>query len=168
MLPFKLKSMALFDDGVRYAGEVPEITLPKLSRKLEEYRGGGMDGPVQFDMGQEAIEMEWKPGGHLNGVYTAYGLPAVDGKMLRFVGGYQADDTGQVKAVEIVVRGRHTEIDPGTAKPGDNSEQTIKTSCTYYKQVVDGVTLIEIDILNYVFIVNGVDRLAALRAAIGG
>ncbi len=58
-LPRKLKNMNLFNDGINYAGQVVEITLPKLSRKMEEYRGGGMNGPVQIDLGQEALELQW-------------------------------------------------------------------------------------------------------------
>jgi hypothetical protein len=37
----------------------------------------------------------------------------------------------------------------------------------YYKETVDGVVLFEIDVLNSVFIVDGVDILAAQRAAMG-
>ena len=45
-LPRKLKNMNLFNQGRSYIGEVPSVTLPKLTRKLDEYRGGGMDGTV--------------------------------------------------------------------------------------------------------------------------
>ncbi|WP_198344930.1 phage major tail tube protein, partial [Pseudomonas fragi] len=27
-------------------GDVPNLTLPKLTTKTDEYRGGGMDAPV--------------------------------------------------------------------------------------------------------------------------
>ncbi|MBC7201814.1 MAG: phage major tail tube protein, partial [Pseudomonas balearica] len=39
--------------------------------------------------------------------------------------------------------------------------------CTYYKLSVDGNVEIEIDLLNFVFMVNGEDRLAEHRKAIG-
>ena len=32
-LPRKLKNFALFNNGVAHVGEVPEVNLPKLSRK---------------------------------------------------------------------------------------------------------------------------------------
>ncbi|WP_232426781.1 phage major tail tube protein [Teredinibacter turnerae] len=35
-----------------------ELALPKLTRKYEEYRGGGMDGAVEISLGQEKIELE--------------------------------------------------------------------------------------------------------------
>jgi len=43
-LPRKLKNFNLFQNGVSFMGMVPEVTLPKLSRKMEEYRAGGMSG----------------------------------------------------------------------------------------------------------------------------
>ena len=43
-LPRKLKYLNLFNDGLSYMGVVQSVTLPKLTRKLENYRGGGMNG----------------------------------------------------------------------------------------------------------------------------
>ena len=45
-LPRKLKNFALFVDGENYMGEVPEVTLPTLTRQMDDYRGGGMNMPV--------------------------------------------------------------------------------------------------------------------------
>ncbi|MFS8392858.1 phage major tail tube protein, partial [Xanthomonas campestris] len=86
---------------------------------------------------------------------------------LRFAGAYQRDDTAEVDAVEVVVRGRHSEIDPGTGKSGDDTEFSVKTSASYYKLTINGTTVIEIDFVNMTEIVNGVDLLAAQRRAIG-
>ncbi|MEB1416084.1 phage major tail tube protein, partial [Xanthomonas campestris pv. campestris] len=73
----------------------------------------------------------------------------------------------EVDAVEVVVRGRHSEIDPGTGKSGDDTEFSVKTSASYYKLTINGTTVIEIDFVNMTEIVNGVDLLAAQRRAIG-
>lgn len=166
-LPRKLKNMTLFNDGQSYLGEVASVTLPNLARQMEEWRGGGMDGPVKIDMGQQALELEWKCGGFMRDVCRQYGVTTVAGVMLRFVGAYQNDQTGTVDQVEIVVRGRHEEISPGEAKPGDDTEFGAKTACAYYKLSVNGETDVEIDLLNMVFISGGVDRLAEIRNALG-
>jgi len=60
-MPSKLKNFALFVDGVSWAGEVPELTPPKLTRKMEEFRAGGMRTPVKVDLGTEALELEVTP-----------------------------------------------------------------------------------------------------------
>ena len=41
-LPRKLKAMAIFVNGVHYAGECTEVTPPTFERELEDYRAGGM------------------------------------------------------------------------------------------------------------------------------
>jgi P2 family phage contractile tail tube protein len=80
---------------------------------------------------------------------------------------FENDDTGEVNRVEIMVRGRHSEIDMGEWKPGEGGEFKVKTSISYYKLVWDGATEIEIDVLGMVHTVGGVDLLAARRDALG-
>ncbi|MEW6166052.1 MAG: phage major tail tube protein [Pseudomonadota bacterium] len=167
MLPSKLKNFNLFNDGESYMGLVEEIKLPKLKRKMEEFRGGGMNGPAKIDLGQEAMEMELTCGGLMQGVLAQYGICKADGVMLRFAGAYQRDDTCAVEAVEIIVRGRHEEIDPGDAKGGEGGKFVVKSTLTYYKLSIAGQEVIEIDLLNFVEKVKGKDVLADQRKAIG-
>jgi len=166
-LPRKLKNMMLFNTGAAYLGDIASFTTPKLGRKFEEYRGGGMDGPVKIDMGSEALEAEWSCGGPMRDVLRQYGVTSVTGVQLRFVGAFQNDDTGEVDTIEIVVRGRHEEIDMGEQKPGEGGEFKVKTAIAYYKLTWNGTTEIEIDQLGMVFIVGGVDRLAEIRDSLG-
>jgi uncharacterized protein len=65
-LPKKLKYLNLFNDGFNYMGIVSSLTLPKLTRKLEKYRGGGMNGAASIDMGldDDALALEWSDGRH--------------------------------------------------------------------------------------------------------
>ena len=166
-LPRKLKNFMLFNDGNAYLGEIPEVTPPKLTRKTEDYRAGGMNGPIKFDHGMEAIEMEWTAAGYLVDALKQFGALKHDAVMLRFAGALQADDDEAVVPIEIVARGRHTEIDFGTAKAGENTEKKFKTALSYYKLSVDGSPVIEIDLVNMVEVVDGTDRLADVRAALG-
>lgn len=41
----------LFVDGENEVGKVTSVTLPKLTRKTDSYRGGGMMGAVSIDLG---------------------------------------------------------------------------------------------------------------------
>lgn len=166
-LPRKLKNFNVFNDGASYLGQVAEVTLPKLSRAMEDFRAGGMSGPIKIDNGNEAIDLEWTAGGIMRDTLRQYGITTHNGVQLRFAGAYQRDDTGAVDAVEVVVRGRHQEIDFGNAKAGDDTEFKVKTACSYYKLTINGVTEIEIDFVNMIETVGGVDRLAQQRQAIG-
>lgn len=167
MLPNILKNFNLFNDGNSYMGQVEEIKLPKLKRKMEDFRGGGMNGPIKVDVGQDAMDLEFTLSGFNRQVLEQYGTTKADGVMLRFAGAYQRQDTGATQAVEIVVRGRHEEIDPGDAKSGDKGKTTVKSALTYYKLSIDGEEVIEIDLVNFIERVKGQDMLADQRTAIG-
>lgn len=165
-LPHKLKDMNLFDNGFSYLGLVPEVTLPKITLKTEAYRGGGMLAEVDVAMGLEKLEMEIKYGGAVRNKLRSLGLAGVNGSLMRWLGAYQEDATGAVLAAEVVAQGLLTELDPGSAKVGDNTEWTAKHTLIYYKLVIGGVEEIEIDVLNNVWRVGVVDRMADIRAAL--
>lgn len=169
MLPRKLKNMNLFVDGVSLIGEVESVTLPKLSRKTEAFRGGGMAGAGHIDMGldDDALKAEWTIGGYSLEIMRQLGMPRIDGTALRFTGAFQRDDTGEVVAVEVVMRGRHQEADRGEYKVGDNSSTKVSTNCVYYRETVAGSVVQEIDVLGMIHIVNGVDILKEQRKALG-
>lgn len=118
-LPRKLKYLNLFNDGLSYMGVVSSVTLPKLTRKLENYRGGGMNGAAPVDMGldDDALSVEWTIGGFPDDqLWAQYAAASAASVPLRFCGSYQRDDTGDMVAVEIVLRGRHKEFDFGDQK----------------------------------------------------
>ena len=165
MLPRKLQNMNMFHEGASFLGEVASVTLPKLSRTTQDYRGGGMPGSVELATGLDKLALEWAIGGYTPEVIRQFGVTDVAGTLLRFVGAYQRHDTGTYDAVEVVMRGFHKEIDRGDAKPGEDTETKITSSLSYYKEILNGEVLCEIDMLNCIAIFNGVDTLAAERAA---
>ncbi|MFC2994857.1 phage major tail tube protein [Acinetobacter sichuanensis] len=168
-LPKKLKMMNLFNEGNSYQGQTGEVTIPKIARKFEDWRGGGMNGNIKWDAGlaDDISEFTWKLGGIDPLVLSQWGAATVDAIGLRFAGSYQRDDTGETSSLEISLRGRHEEIDFGNQKPGDDTEKTIKTIWSYYKLTIDNIVVVEIDIPNMIEKVNGVDLLEKHRANIG-
>lgn len=166
-MPKKLKNFGVFGDGESWLGEVPSITLPTITKKMEEYRGGGMHGPVQLEMGHEKLELQLKSGGIKPQLIAMLGAGAVGASVLRFAGAYQDDATGQVVAAEVICRGRLMEWNPGEAKPGDNNEHDFKFALSYYKVTVDGADLLEIDVPGMLWKVGGTDVYASIRLAIG-
>lgn len=165
-LPRKLKAMAIFVNGTHYAGECTEATPPTLERELEDYRAGGMGGPVKLDMGGKELTITLKMAGHVAALVQEYG-GSLSGTQLRLVQAVQADDTEVVQGVEIVARGRLTKLDPGSAKVGDLTEHEYEFACTYLKWIDNGNTLVEIDYVNLIENVGGVDRMAETRAVLG-
>jgi len=60
-----------------------------------------------------------------------------------------------------------SELDPGEWKPGGDAEFKYAVSVSYYKLEVAGVRMFEIDPVNAVRVINGVDQLAAVRRDLG-
>lgn len=169
-LPRKLKHLNVFIDGQHWVGEAEDFTPAKLTRKFEAYRGGGMPGAVQVDMGYDdgALDIEFTFGGYSDELVKRHGAESVSAVPLRFAGSFQRDDTGEVSSVEIICRGRFKELDRGTYKSGDDSTTKATLVCTYYKEVIDNATLCEVDIINMIDIgADGKDRMQAHRQAIG-
>lgn len=96
-MPRKLKLMNVFLNGYSYQGVAKSVTLPKLTRKLENYHGAGMNGSAPVDLGldDDALSMEWSLGGFPDSViWELYAATGVDAVPIRFAGSYQRDDTG--------------------------------------------------------------------------
>lgn len=163
-LPRKLKNLSASIMGGSYLGKVAAFTQPKLALATDDWRGGGMIGPVKIEHGLEAMEAEIEIGGHERELFRLFGDPDVGGTRIRLIEAFQADDGSAAQAVEIYIAGRFTEIDPGTSKPKDDTSHKYKVALAYYRRVVDGFTEIEIDMLAGVFIVGGVDRYAEIMS----
>lgn len=166
MIPQTLTNMNLFVDGKGYAGLVTEVNLPKLKRKTEDHRGGGMDAPVKMGMGLEALEAGFSLIGASKDVLVFFGLADDTAFNGSFRGAFK-DQKGAVVAAVATLRGMLEEVDPGNWKPGEKAESKFNCALSYYKLELDNQVIYEIDPANCIRIVNGTDQLAAERTAIG-
>jgi P2 family phage contractile tail tube protein len=165
-LPRVLKNMNLFVDGRGYAGRIDEIQLPKLTLKTEEHRAGGMDVPVEIDLGMDKLEAELTISDYDPEVYKLFGLLDLKPVQITIRGAIQAQGE-DAKPVVVNLRGGWREIDAGTWKPGDKSTLKVSVAASYYKLTIDGQEVVEVDAINLVRKVGGVDQMNAIRAAIG-
>ena len=161
-----LKNVNLFVDGRGYAGQVEELTPPKLSMKTEEFRAGGMDAVIELDMGMEKLEASFSLKKYDKDVLSLFGLAPGNLVPLTFRGAVESED-GTVKPLVVQLRGKIREIDDGTWKPGEAASLKVAMSVRYYKRTLDGVDIHEIDVENMIRKINGVDQLAAQRTALG-
>ncbi|MGP3789414.1 phage major tail tube protein [Pseudomonas sp. B392_1p] len=166
MIPETLFNMTMFLDGTNFAGDVLSVTLPKLKVKTEEHRAGGMDAPIDMDMGLEKLEAGFSCSGARSEVLGKFGLADQSAFFGNFRGAFKGQK-GKVKKVIATFRGQLIEVDPGDWKPGDKAEFKYGVSLSYYKLEIDDTLVHEIDPANAVRVVNGVDQLAAVRTALG-
>lgn len=166
MIPETLTNMNLFVDGVSFQGDVPSLTLPKLTLKMEEHRPGGMDMPVELDMGMEKQEANFTTTGVRRESLKLFGLADGTAFSGTFRGAFKGLK-GAIKPVVVTLRGALKEVDMGDWKPGDKAEIKHAVGVTYYKLEVDGRLIYEIDALGMKRVIDGVDQLAAQRSALG-
>jgi P2 family phage contractile tail tube protein len=162
-IPRTLKNFSLFVDGRGLAGLIETLTLPTITLKMEGLRAGGMDAPIEHDMGMELLEgsfqlQEYQPDtmallGHGNVQLTARGAIRRDGE--------------DAVAVVVNMTGMIKQIEPGDWKAGDMNTPTFQYTLRYYKLTVAGREVYEIDKVNMIRRVDGVDQLAKIRQAIG-
>ena len=166
MIPQMLSNTNLFVGGVSFSGDVPSLTLPKLTVKTEAHRGGGMAGEIEMDMGLEKLEASWTSTGVRREAMKYFGLSDQTACDAVFRGAFKGIK-GQITPVIATLRGMLKEVDPGDWKAGDKAEMKYAMAVTYYKLEIDGSVMYEIDMVNCVRVINGVDQESAVRSALG-
>ena len=167
MLPKIAKAYNVYFEGDNWAGLVEDVTLAKLVRKMEEMRAGGMSGPIEMDLGHEALSMELTILEYKKALITAWGTSDAGGVYMRFLSARKGDSaSGAVEANEFIVRARPKELDFGTLKSGDMTNQKVALAISYFRYDVNSEPWIELDPANMIEVVGGVDRQADIKAAI--
>jgi P2 family phage contractile tail tube protein len=166
MYPQRLTNFVAFADGKGYVGLVPELNLPKLTLKTEEYRGGGMDTPVAVVTGTEKLEASFTLAEYNADVLSLWGIAPGTDKQFVFRGAMQRQGEDAVPIV-ATLSGHITEHDPGSWKPGEQATLKATIALTYFKLTINNVDVIVIDVINMIRMVNGVDQLASQRTALG-
>ncbi|MFW9082405.1 phage major tail tube protein [Pseudomonas sp. P2757] len=166
MIPQTLYNTNLFVDGVSFAGDVPSLTLPKVTIKTDEYRGGGMAGPIEMNQGVEKMEANFVTKGVRRESLKYCGLADGTAFNSTFRGAFRGHK-GAVTAVVATLRGLLKEVDLGDWKAGDAAEIKHAIAVSYYKLEIDGRLMYEIDMVAGVQVVDGKDQLLEVRAALG-
>ena len=165
MIPEVLVNTNLFVDGMSFAGDVPSMTLPKIVVKTDEYRGGGMGGSIEMDMGMEKMEAGFVTTGVRRESMKMMGLADQTACNAVFRGAFKGQK-GRITPVVATVRGMIKELDMGDWKAGEKAELKYSIAVTYYKLEIDGRVMYEIDPVACVRVINGVDQYTAIRSAL--
>jgi P2 family phage contractile tail tube protein len=160
-----LKNFNLFIDGRGYAGNADEVQLPTLNIVEEDFRAGGMDGTIGLDMGMEKLELSFTLSKYDKDALAQWGLGNAE-TPVTLRGALESRD-GTVTPVVVNARGNFKGVEFGAWQPGAKSSLTFTATLTFFRYTQGGTVVHEIDVLNMVRKINGVDRLAAQRAAIG-
>jgi len=164
-MPQYLRNANVWVDGRGFAGQFDTLTLPKLTISTEEYRGGGMDAPVELDLGMEKLEASLSVNQYDPETFALLGL--IPGNIVNITARAALDQDGTITPAVVTLNGAWKEIDMGEWKPGEKAANTFSVACRYFALSIAGTPTIEIDVPNMVRRIQGVDQLASVRAATG-
>ena len=161
-----LKQWSIFVDGRGFAGNCEEFNAPKLDVKTEDFEGGGMDAAIEVEMGMEKLMCDFTLTKFDPKVIALWGIGVTRYVPIVARGSVQGL-TGDPLPVIHTCRGIVKGLEPGGW--GGKGKGTLKFTMNlrYYKLEVAGTVTHEIDIPNFVRIVDGVDILAKHRANLG-
>jgi hypothetical protein len=165
----KIMNANLYTGAKDHLGRVAEAKLPEVAVKVIDHVGLGMIGTIQLPAGLEAMTMTLKWAGHYPEA-AILGANPFKTQALQFRANhetYGADGRIAQKPLVIDVRGRWTKSQLGTLKPQEAAEYEDELTVDYVKVKLDGQELVEIDVLNNIWKVNGEDLLAEFRTNLG-
>lgn len=162
-------SYRIFENSTEYLG-IANVTLPDIEFLTQTITGAGIAGEVD-----EVIK------GHLKAMRTtinfntfgsnalALATPVDHTIDLRAVQQARNMTAGKVEMQKVkhIMVVKPVKVSLGKLETANTADASGEYTVSYYAQYVDGKKKIEIDPLNYICVINGVDYLADVRKAMG-
>lgn len=159
----------VYVNGASTHGTASEVTPPEVSAQMTDYNSLGMVGTAQFFNGFEAMEASIKWNFPSNDVMRACADPqqAVDLMVRSSKAEYDSAGVSTEAPIVIFMRGFPKKTAVGGFKKGEDTSPETTFGINYYKLEVDGEEIVELDVLNNIYKVDGIDVLSARRANLG-
>lgn len=166
-VPSKINMFNLYRDANKLIGISGEVALPDFEAITETISGPGMlgevDDPTIGHFGSQELEVPFRtvtedefdmmnPGEEVNLTLRGSIQVTTSGGGVDYVG------------MRVIVRGKCKSFTGGTVKQGGAMSSSIKMELTYIRIDIDNKPMIELDKMNSVYKVRGVDILAKARS----
>lgn len=162
-------NFAVYEDANEYLG-MAEATLPDLEFLSEEINGAGIAGNIE-----DIIT------GHLSAMTTTLNFRTVCKSAVRLleprvhkldlrVAQQQVNNRTsetEIAAIKHIMKVKPKKTTLGKVAAASTADVSGEYAVSYYAMYMDGVKNTEIDPLNFVCIINGVDYLAKIKKALG-
>ncbi len=162
-----LRNFTAFVDGYDARLSIAELTPPVVRDLVEEVKAGGLLAPMDVPLGLQKLEASLKVNARLKPLMKNVGM--TPGKFIRptFRGVSISEIDGSQQNETLIMQGR-LNVDANTWAAQSVSQMDFKIgSISYFKHIVDGSTLYEIDLVNMICSVDGDDQWADIRSGLG-
>ena len=155
--------------GSEYVGDTSSYTRPEVEYLADTIKGTGLMGEIELptsgQIGAMSIELSFNK---TNKKFTELLAPKSHKIEVRWATDVLNSSTG---ATEVEANKEIVTFVPKTGSLGDiesneTNEATLNGEVLYYQYIINGESVIEIDKLNMILKVNGVDYSEAIRNAL--
>ncbi len=162
-------NFAVYENAIEYYG-MAEVTLPELTNLTAEVTGAGIAGNAEsVILGHiEAMSMTLN---FRTITKDAIALYEQRDHTLDLRAAQQSKDTVSGKTIVTPVKHVMTvkpkRLSPGKLAVASAADASGEFAVSYWATYIDGAKVLEVDVFNFIYIVNGVDYLAQVRTALG-
>lgn len=166
-LPHVVNRFNMYKSGKKIIGITGEVKLPEINQITSQLEGAGVGGNIDIPVIGLLEEMETEIPFMSISKDTFAMMDPTEPVDLMLCGSIQASETGTgaigFVSMSVYLRGTAKKFVPGSMKAGNSMNSSVTVGLSYYKIVLDGKDMLEIDKFNGVYCVNGHDVLAAVR-----
>lgn len=167
-IPEMVNDFNAYTGGNKMVGTSGEISLAEIQSMVQTVSGMGVLGEYDAPaVGHYSAINQEIPFRMLDSDFASILNPGSTVDItLRSANQYMNRTDGSVgyRGMRLVFRGRCTDFKPGTVKQAAQMDASVTISCTYVLVEIDGQNKFELDKVNGVCKINGVDVLAAIKA----
>lgn len=170
IIPEKLNDFRVFVSGSSDLKGVADLQLPSFDGMTETISGAGIAGEyesVNYGHFQSMkLTLNWRMITNELTEFLKPGPIKIDCRLANQEYNQKAGKH-QFVANRVLVKGHVTKNDLGKASKGSPYEGSSEIEVIYIKIERAGKTIVELDKVNYIYKVAGVDHMAAIRKALG-
>lgn len=170
IVPEKLNDFRVFVSGSTDLKGVADLQLPSFDAMTESINGAGVAGEyesVTFGHFQSMkFTINWRM---ITDELTDFLKPESIQIDCRLANQEYNSTAGKHKFVpnRVFVKGHVIKNDLGKAAKGSPYDGSSEIEVIYIKLEREGRTIVELDKINYIYVVDGIDYMAAIREALG-
>lgn len=157
----------VFEDGVEVDDNV-SVQLPSIEFGTTEIKGAGVLGSFDMPSTGQLNAMTYSMSQRsINKNSINLSRPGQHNNELRFVKDARTSDGQQIpEGTKIFFTGLFKKFDPGKVEEKATMDGSIEYEVIRYRIVINGVEVLLIDKINYIYKVNGIDYMESVRAAL--
>ena len=168
-IPERLTNYTAYKNGGEYLGTV-DVELPSIEALTDTIKGAGIageiDSPTLGHFASMSVKLNWRTVGT-----SLISLSIPKSHQLDFRGSQQILNAGtgeyEHQAVKVSVRAMPKVTELGKLEVGATTDSSNELEVSYIKIDIGGKNMLEIDKLNFICVIDGVDVLEEVRKNLG-